>query len=240
MHLRFLYKKAKIIFTVSPYFSELVNSNAGKHIANTIRPMIPFTEKDVIYNRIYGEKDKYILLYIGRIVDDKGLDELMHALSTLKKLSINCHLNTYWTGDYLDHIKQLISKLDRINSTSILGNVFDLTELKSYYEKSDIFILPSYHEGFPRTIYEAMIFGLPVVTTSVGGIPAIMKDGFNCRTIKVRSIDDIVRVLSELTTNYSHVQEIVDNARLTVLPIINSTKPSHAMQLTNAISLGIG
>lgn len=231
----YLYKKAKVIFTVSPYFSELVNSYIGKPIANSIRPMIPFTEKDIIRNRVYSNKDKFTLLYVGRIVDDKGLDELLHALFALKKNKINCHLNIIGAGDYLEHINQLALKLNLIDRISIIGKIFNLTELKSYYEKSDIFISPSYHEGFPRTIYEAMIFGLPVVTTPVGGIPAIMKDTFNCRTIKVRSVDDIVRVLSELISNYSQVAELVDNARQTVLPIINSSNPSHAVQLINAL-----
>lgn len=227
----FIYKRAETVLTVSPYFSELVNSLASKSVANSIRPMIPFTEKDIVSNRHYEKKEKYIFLYMGRIANDKGLDELLHAMSQLKNLNIKCHLNIVGLGDYTECIRELISRLDIEDMTSIVGGIFDQLGIQSYYEESDIFVLPSYHEGFPRTIYEAMIFGLPIVTTSVGGISAIMKDRYNCRIVGVHSVKDLVEVLSDLTSNYTQVKELADNARLTVKPIIKSNRPTHAQQL---------
>ncbi|MFI4963608.1 MAG: glycosyltransferase, partial [Legionellales bacterium] len=49
-------------------------------------------------------------------------------------------------------------------------------ELFAYYKKADIFLIASYHEGFPRTIWEAMAHSLPVVATKVGSIPDLVQD----------------------------------------------------------------
>lgn len=230
-----IYRHSNVILTVSPFFTDLVNNYVGKPVAESIKPMIQFSEKHILDKRVYESKDSYQIFYIGRIVDDKGLDELLNATSILLKSAINVHLNIVGSGEYLSHVEQLIIDLGIKDNTTVINGIYDPKEIIVLYEKSDIFILPSYHEGFPRTIYEAMIFGLPIVTTAVGGIPAIMKDNYNCRMINARSIDDIVKVLTELTTNYPSVKYLVENAQLTVTPIVHSKRPNHAKQLSNLL-----
>ena len=114
------------------------------------------------------------------------------------------------------------------NTVKLKGPYYDSNQIKELYLSSDLFILPSYHEGFPRTIYEAMIFGTPIITTFVGGIPNLMVNKYNCYKIEPYSVDSIVEVLDEVLNNYIAVENIVLNAFTTVNKVLNEKKLSHA------------
>ena len=77
------------------------------------------------------------------------------------------------------------------------------TDLMRFYRKAHIFIFPSYHEGFPRVLYEAMINSLPIVTTMVGGISGRMVDGENCIGIPAKSAGAIVEAVERVTRRFS-------------------------------------
>ena len=76
-------------------------------------------------------------------------------------------------------LKRYTETLGIKKDVHFLGYVRDEVELSRLYQDSDVFILPSYTEGVPKVILEAMANGLPVVATSVGGIPEIIQDGLN-------------------------------------------------------------
>lgn len=226
-----IYKNAYTVFTVSDYFTQNVNRVAGHNIANTIRPMISFTEKDIIKNREYKTKEKYNLLYLGRTTDDKGIAELLYAITDLKQLNFNFHLTIVGDGGYLQNLKLLAENLKINDLVSFEGGVYDQNLVKKYYLNADIFVLPSYHEGFPRTLYEAMIFGTPIITTFVGGIPYLMKDNINCKKIKPKSVNSIVEKLSWAMNNYEKMGIFAEKAKETVAKILDPNKPTHAQHL---------
>ena len=223
-----IYSHAYTIFTVSDYFTGNINKSVGRDVANTIRPMISFTEKDIIKSREYISKERYNLLYLGRTTDDKGIIELLHAVAKLKQQNYNFHLTI--VGNVL---KILAGNLKINDLVSFEGGIFDQELIKKYYLDADIFILPSYHEGFPRTLYESMIFGTPIVTTFVGGISLLMKDNF--KEIKPKSIDSIINVLDYAMNNYQIMGEMAKNGTKTVQYILKSRKMPHAEHLHNIL-----
>ena len=75
----------------------------------------------------------------------------------------------------------------------------------------DIYILPSYHEGFPRTIWEAMANSLPVVATNVGGIPNYLENNKNVILIEPKSVEEIVLGISKLLNNNTLRKNIIKN-----------------------------
>ena len=77
------------------------------------------------------------------------------------------------------------------------GQIAESEVLKKFYDKADIFLFPSHHEGFPRVLYEAMASGLPIFTTFVGGIPGRMKHLENCIEIPVRDSDKATQIISK-------------------------------------------
>ena len=231
-----IYKNAYTIFTVSDYFTNHVNKIVKKNIAHTIRPMIPFTEKDIVEKRNYKAKEKYQVLYLGRIAFDKGIEELLNAVKILNEKNYSFELNIVGNGEFLDEAKKIANNL-RINDiVSFRGTAFEAELIKSYYLSSDIYILPTYHEGFPRTLYEAMIFGTPIITTFVGGISSLMVDGDNCKEIKPKSIDSIVEGLEFAFNNYLKMIEFAKNATKIVEKVIDSKRLTHAQHLNQIIT----
>ena len=232
-----LYKKIDVAFTVSDHFTQFVNQTTGKNIANTIKPMINYSEIDIISNREYRNKDTCNILFLGRMDRDKGVIELLNALSKLIKMGYTFKCTMVGDGSDIGLFKSMVIELNLSDIVTFEGAISDRQKIKKYYLNADCYILPTYHEGFPRTLYEAMIFGTPIVTTFVGGIGAIMKDGVNCKKIDVRSVDSIVNVLTNLQDNYFEiVRPLVLNAASTVVKIVDSKRLTHAQHLNKIIN----
>lgn len=232
---RFLYKNAHVVFTVSPNFTEIVNQAGGKGL--TQRPGISFTSDDIIYNKTYAAKEMYRFLYLGRLDKEKGLIELLEAIHSLKLQGIdNFKFDIVGDGYHEDEIKEKSNMLKLNNIVQFRGGVTDLISLREYYINSDLFVLPTYHEGFPRTLYEAMIFGVPILTTFVGGIPSLMKDKFNCLKIEPKSSNSIETAIKSVLFNYENMGILSKNATSTVEKIIYKERPSHARELSSVLN----
>lgn len=86
-------------------------------------------------------------------------------------------------------------------------------ELPKLLSKADIYVLPSYSEGLPYSIMEAMSCGLPIISTDVGCIPEIVKDGENGKLIKPGDVDALYNSIKELIQNRALMSEIKNNNR---------------------------
>ena len=84
------------------------------------------------------------------------------------------------------------------------------------YKKSDIFILPSLTEGFPKTIFEAMAFGVPVIATDVGGISGIIKHEVNGILVKPKSSTGLVDAIDKICFNEDLYYKIIKHGYDTV------------------------
>lgn len=231
---KFIYKRAFFIFTVADFFTNFVNRSNSN--CNTVRPMISLSEKDIVSNRYYTRKNKYKILFLARMAKEKGVNELLQAIKILYKKGYDCKLELVGDGEYLPEARVIIEELGIEKIVTIRGAISDSNVIKKLYLDSDIYILPTYHEGFPRTLYEAMIFGTPIITTFVGGISGIMKHNYNCLEIKPKSVVSIVDNLIYAFNNYSMMEILAKNAVSTVKPIVDSSRPSHAQHLNILIN----
>ncbi len=152
--------------------------------------------------------DSIKLLYTGRIDWAKGFKELIGALAILRaSQNIELHI-VGWEDDEARPVEKGIKQLAEEQGVEDLvyfhGKKTVGPELNKMYQMADIYVIPSYHEGFPRTIWEAMANGLPVVASAVGAIPEYLKDEVDALLIKPKDVND----LSE------GIKKIISNARL--------------------------
>lgn len=133
------------------------------------------------------------LLFVGRLIREKGIFELLEAMTDILK-QVDCRLLIAGDGKEKEEVIRRIKNAKLENSVSLLGYL-DSKKLYKVYQESTIFILPSYREGFPRAITEAMNFGLPIVTTPVGGIPDHLQDGVNAFFIKPKDSEAIANAV---------------------------------------------
>jgi len=125
-------------------------------------------------NIIQREKQ---LLFVGNDWHRKGVKYLFLALKEVLKEVSDVTLNI--TGPPQEPFISMAEKLNLKNHIKYIGNVNEET-LARFYNECDVFVLPSFHEGFSNTIIEAMAFGKPVITTPIAGYPVIenRKEGF--------------------------------------------------------------
>ena len=144
-----------------------------------------------------------MLLFVGRISTGKGLHILIKSLQYLKK---NVRLVIIgpqdWDVNYYRNILKMIEKENRKGNHEIkyLG-ALEPFELVEWYQKATLFILPSFIEGFPVTILEALACETPVIATPVGGIPEIIRNGETGILIRQNTPAYIAKAIQYLLEN---------------------------------------
>lgn len=221
-----LYKNAKFVTTISPSFTDIVKKyNLDTY---TIAPMIDYGIEDIVLQEKNNYSMRKNILFIGRVERDKGVFELIEAVIMLKNKNINNFLlNIIGQGaDYLE-IQMLIEKFELNDLVVLRGIISDKNQIKKFYNDADLFVLPTYHEGFPRVLYEAMIFKVPIITTFVGSIPNLMIDDYNCFKIATKSAISILDVIQRVLNNYKLTTQITENATNTIREYLTIHNRSH-------------
>ena len=103
------------------------------------------------------------------------------------------------------------------NQVEFAGYVPFGPQLETLYRGSDIFILPSLSEGFPRVIVEALAYGVPVVATTVGGIPHLLRDGHDALLVEPGSSCQLAAAIQRLRQDEGLRNELVMNGFNTAL-----------------------
>jgi glycosyltransferase involved in cell wall biosynthesis len=149
-------------------------------------------------------------LFLGRIGLSKGAFDLLRAFAALPdQVRARARLVLAGDGD-LDGLREQSSALaDRVEVHDWLDN----RERDALIEASDVFVLPSHAEGVPMAMLEAMAYGLPVVTTPVGGVPDIVTDGREGLIVGPGDIDQLREALQTLIESETLRLELGARAR---------------------------
>jgi glycosyltransferase involved in cell wall biosynthesis len=118
---------------------------------------------------------KLNILFAGVVDQRKGVGDLLNALGLPNLRQFEWQLTIAGSGE-IDAHRQLAEQLGIAERVTFLGWV-DLDQISRLMRTADVFVLPSYKEGLPMAIIEAMANALPVVSTPVGSIPDMVRDG---------------------------------------------------------------
>lgn len=139
----------------------------------------------------------------------KGIYDLLTAFEKAK-FDFPVQLDLYGAGE-VERIREIAedsTKKDCINVIGWMEHAEYLEKLPNY----DFFVLPSHAEVFPMTILEAMGFGIPIVSTYVGGIPEMIENGKSGILFKAKEIDELVNALEKMANNSELRTELGKNA----------------------------
>ncbi len=156
--------------------------------------------------------DQKILLYTGRFSREKGTDFLIHAFLKLSH-ELQAMLFLIGEGPERNRLENLIRKYQLENRVHILKAV---EEIAPFLQTTDIFIMPSWHEGLSNALLEAMACGLPVVATRVVGNVELLEDNVNGLLVAPGNEEQLVNALSSLLTDSAKARELGQNAQKTV------------------------
>lgn len=141
-------------------------------------------------------KDEVEVLFLGALGQRKGIYDLIRALHA--SLLTGRRLRLLIGGDgEVENVRTLSEELKISAQVTLLGWI-DRTTREALLSQVDVFVLPSYNEGLPMSVLEAMAFGIPVITSPVGGIPELITDGVNGLLVPPGSITDLSNALNKL------------------------------------------
>ena len=212
---------------LSNIYNRILYRWMGKNQNHIIKKSIVFANNEILYSKnihkakkifkiktstinkkdFYDKRDtcqnKIIkLIFVGRLEESKGLFELYKALSELKKLNYTIHLTIVgWKSKFINQLNKYADKFNIKDSISILGYVKLGKDLFNLYREHDIFVLPTKFDAFPRSITEAMSQSLPVITTTVGGIPKRLTNKKNALLISPANSKQLTEAIVEVITN---------------------------------------
>ena len=159
------------------------------------------------------ESETINILYAGRLASIKGVNMLIDALALLKETYV-FHLSVL--GDGKDRKRLEKQAAEKELNCTFYGSQ---TEMGEYYRKADIFIYPSIvQEVFGISIVEAMAYGIPCIANRVGGVPEIIKDGYNGFLTESVSAEGLYRTIErviELCRDKDRLDTISERARIT-------------------------
>jgi glycosyltransferase involved in cell wall biosynthesis len=140
------------------------------------------------------------LLYIGRLAKEKGLYEVMNALALSQARGVALHLTIAGSGEEEAGLRSLAATLGVAEAVTFAGAVFGERK-RRLLESADAFVLPSYAEGMPYALLEAMSAGLPPIVTAVGAIPDVITPGVHGLFVRPRDPDAIADAIARLAAN---------------------------------------
>lgn len=193
--IRGLFDYAEATFVLSHSwlaFVQSISSNRHIHLLYNGALVAKFGSKLV-------DPDAVVIAFMGRLGARKGVYDLLEAFELLAKEVTAARLVLGGDGD-VENVKAVVEKKSLDKHVSVLGWVSGDRKIE-VFRKADIYVLPSYNEGLPGSILEAMAAGAPIVSTPVGGIPEAVIDGTNGFLVQPGDIKSLHQKLLILCTD---------------------------------------
>lgn len=162
---------------------------------------IPSVYIDLSVFKPMGLPQKYDLIFVGRLVENKGIGLLFNAVSILKIKNEKLKVLIVGNGSLENDLRLKVKNLKLQDNILLYGRAKDSSEIAQLLNESKIFVMPSYNEGGPRVVAEALACGIPVLATSVGIVPDLLKNGCGGEIIAWEADDIAQRALGLLNNS---------------------------------------
>ena len=139
---------------------------------------------------------KKVVLFMGRLMPQKGIEYLIDAMPLVKQKVPNVHLVVHGWGPLLKTLQKRASKVDETNITVLFDQDFN-KDRRQIFAACDVFCAPSLWEPFGLVLIEAMACGKPIVASKIGGIPEIVDDSFGI-LVKPKDVTGIANALIKM------------------------------------------
>ena len=186
------------------------SANKSAVIFNGSAAGIDFTKFDIskksewrkeIRNEYNIDENDFVFGFVGRINRDKGVNELLASFKKLKNNSVNSKLFVVGLADREEEIDPTLLNWAKNSKDIFFTGVTENTE--KYYAAFDVFVLPSYREGFGSTIIEAESMGIPVITTNIPGPSEAIIDKKTGILVEPKNTDELFNAFELLYQNHN-------------------------------------
>jgi len=204
---KFSFKFVDKVVSITPWESPILNKYIEEHkieiIPNGVDKILFKKFKANQFRKQNKINEKYLVLFFGRLNPTKCPEVLAKtAIAITKKRK---DIAFVWVGPDEGKAEEVKDLIKDFKNMKYLGPIKGKEKIAEMYQAADVYVLPSYREGLPLTLFEAMASGLPIVASPVNGIPFEMKEnenGFFSNCGDVVSLEE-------------NILKLIDNTKLT-------------------------
>ena len=199
---------AQTIFVLSPEFKKKLIEwgYRGQIVVETTMIDDRLIENFSMEKKLKRKESSKItkILFLARLEREKGIFEMIEAFKMLSKNIKNIELTIAGDGQDFKKVKELVKDIDNIY---VVGEVGGEEKIKIFID-SDVYCLPSYSEGLPISVLEAISFGLPVITTKVGGLKYFFQNEKMGKLIEPKDTHQLKDALKNLLSDKEAMNQI--------------------------------
>jgi len=196
-------------FTNSTKLKVLANGSSNGIDTSFFNPqLVTQIQKETLNKQLGIQQEDFVFVFIGRLVGDKGVNELVSAFKKLQNASL---LLVGPLETDLDPLRK--NTLQEIEKNPNIISVGFQQDVRPYFAISDCLVFPSYREGFPNVVMQAGAMGLPSIVSNINGCNEIIKEGENGWIIPVKDTVAILNAMKNCLTNSEQFNKVKENAR---------------------------
>lgn len=193
---RGVFKRAAQVIVLSPRWEAWVRTVAPQARVH----VIPNPAPAITNKREHPADGDPVLLFLGAIIEKKGVFELLEAVAGLRERYPRCRLVLAGTGPAQAQVLARAAALGIASQVEMPGWV-DAAARDARLAQAAVFVLPSYYEGMPMSVLEAMAAGVPVIASDVGGIPELIAHGVDGLLIAPGDVPALTAALEGLLSD---------------------------------------
>ena len=196
---KFIYKLPyKKIVTVS---NEVKKALIEKYGVNPKRIFVVHNGVDSSLKSIGGKLERYKIIFVGRLIPHKHVDELLEAIRRVKKEIPDIKLVIIGDGPMKSRLISLAEEFGLKRNVFFKGTMKNYKDVLREIKTSELLVLPSTREGFGLVLAEANLMERPVIAYDIGGVKDIVKDGYNGILIRPHDISLLAEKIIYLLKN---------------------------------------
>ena len=172
------------------------------------------TDKTKLRKKLNIQKEDFVYVFVGRLVSDKGINELVQAFDNLNSTFNIQHLKLLLVGPLENELDPLEENtLSAIENNKNIISVGYQQDVRPYFAIADVLTFPSYREGLPNVVLQASAMNLPCIVTNINGCNEIITHNENGLIIPVKNTTKLQNAMQELLSNKELRSTLVKNSR---------------------------
>lgn len=232
-------EKSNIVLTNSKYLENKIKeiSRKSTHVQTfykgiDVSNFKNLPPKDILIKKLELNSNKRYMLFVGSLTYRKGIYELVETFNIISKKYSD--FNLIFIGEEIEKEK-IVAKLENygILNRVLFTGIIPYSEIASYMRIADLLVLPTWAEGLPNVVMEAMAAGVPVIATDVGGIPEILENGITGLFVPAKNVEKLTEAVIKMIEDDNLREECIRNAKKIIYEKFDVKK--NAIQLYNLL-----
>lgn len=186
-----------------------------------VKEIEPETNTLVLGNTVHIPKytvhwdQPFKILYMGVLIERKGVRDLLHAVKLIKKEDVSEHIRLViaGSGEEESNLKKICKDLGLDHVVEFAGWIAE-EKKETLFRECQMLVLPSYNEGLPIAILEAISYGMPIVATNVGDVSSAVNDGNNGFLFEPGDVNQLACALSKISGDKQVYERMATNSKM--------------------------